>query len=282
MYRSPPPPSTDEDTVFLAAGFFDGENSAGRHFSISYKNITTATSSDPNSLATEELFRTISANNNWLTFPVTFVGVEKADYDATNASDYQFWFIFLREKLVTDDVIYSRLVRVCRNDPGSMATEEGGARHFSTFMKARIFCDKPSTLEFADTLDYVYNSISKSPNWPIWLLEYKSPIIQVGVSTETPAKNGIIGGGVASEAVTHVFLELLPRYCDLRPLLSFFNLVYTHSQLCLQWRRSLLWQQWVANETIVWIFHWSEVRLSFAVVFLHSIKPVTHFPKCRL
>ncbi|CAI8036885.1 Semaphorin-1A [Geodia barretti] len=41
-----------------------------------------------------------------------------------------------------------------------MATEEGGARHFSTFMKARIFCDKPSTLEFADTLDYVYNSIT--------------------------------------------------------------------------------------------------------------------------
>jgi hypothetical protein len=156
--------SNDEDTVFLAAGFFDGENSAGRHFSISYNNITTVTSSDPNSLATEELFRTISANNNWLTFPVTFVGVEKADYDVTkenqSPSDYQFWFIFLREKLVTDDVIYSRLVRVCRNDPGSMATEGGGAQHFSTFMKARIFCDKPSTLEFADTLDYVYNSIT--------------------------------------------------------------------------------------------------------------------------
>ena len=106
---------------------------------------------------------------------MTFVGVEKADYDVTtenqSPSDYQFWFIFLREKLVTDDVIYSRLVRVCRNDPGSMATEGGGAQHFSTFMKARIFCDKPSTLEFADTLDYVYNSISKSHLTPLFHLD---------------------------------------------------------------------------------------------------------------
>ena len=158
---------SDEDSVFLAAGFFDGESGAGRHFSISYRNITTATNSDPDSLATEELFRTISANNNWLTFPVTFVGVQRADYSVMNEqspSDYQFWFIFLREQLVTDNVIYSRLVRVCRNDPGSMATDGGAARHFSTFMKARIFCvrDKPTTLEFIDSLDFVYNSISES------------------------------------------------------------------------------------------------------------------------
>lgn len=154
--------SSDEDTVFLSAGFFRGDNGPGRHFSISYKNITTTTTSDPNTLSSDELFRTINANNNWLTFPVTFVGVEKADYEVPAGSppaNYQFWFILLREKLMTGDLIHSRLVRVCRNDPGSMSD---GDRHFTTFMKARIFCkkDKPSTLEFTDTLDFQYDSIT--------------------------------------------------------------------------------------------------------------------------
>ena len=154
----------------MAAGFFDGDNGAGRHFSIAYKNITMETPSDPDTLETMELFRTISANNNWLTFPVTFVGLERADYPVPQGqppADYQFWFIFLREKLVTDDVIYSRLARVCRNDPGSMATSDD-AHYFTTFMKARIFCrrDKPSSLEFTDTVDFVYNSISESPSHP--------------------------------------------------------------------------------------------------------------------
>jgi hypothetical protein len=52
-------------------------------------------------------------------------------------------------------------VRICRNDPGSQLTS-GGAKYFTTFMKARIFCqrDKPSGLQFTGTLDYIYNSIT--------------------------------------------------------------------------------------------------------------------------
>ena len=94
------------------------------------------------------------------------MGSHRADYSPTapagRNSDYQFWFLLLRENLVTDEVIYSRLVRICRNDPGSQLTS-GGAKYFTTFMKARIFCErkKPSSLEFTATLDYIYNSISK-------------------------------------------------------------------------------------------------------------------------
>ena len=79
----PPPPLSEYDSIYLSAGFFNGDAGAGRHFSISYKNITTATDSDPNTLETTELFRTISANNNWLRFPVTFVGLERADYNSS-------------------------------------------------------------------------------------------------------------------------------------------------------------------------------------------------------
>ena len=120
----------------------------------------------PSDLETTELFRTINDNNNWLRFPVTFVGVQKADYDPSTSptnreTDYQFWFVFLRENLVSGNVVYSRLVRICRNDPGS-DTSSGGANFFTTYMKARIFCkrDKPSSLEFTASLDFIYNSIS--------------------------------------------------------------------------------------------------------------------------
>ena len=159
---------TDSDPVYISAGFFPGDSGAGRHFSISYKNITLATPSDPGTLGTENLFQTINANNNWLRFPVVFVGAERADYSSASSpdqleADYQFWFIFLREKLVTDDVIYSRLARVCRNDPGSTLTSNG-APYFTTFMKARIFCErsKPPSFDSIHTLDYEYNSISES------------------------------------------------------------------------------------------------------------------------
>ena len=96
------------------------------------------------------------------------MGSYRADYavtaPATTASDYQFWFVFLRENLVSSEVIYSRLVRICRNDPGSTVTSADGANYFTTYMKARIFCerDKPSGLEFTGTLDYQYNSISET------------------------------------------------------------------------------------------------------------------------
>ena len=156
-------PDSTSDPIYLSAGFFEGSTGVGRHFSISYINVTLTTPSDPSTLETTELFRTINANNNWLRFPVTFVGSQKVDYSSTSsATDFQFWFVFLRENLVSGDVIYSRLVRICRNDPGSEMTS-GGARYFTTYMKARIFCkrDKPSSLEFTGTLDYIYNGISK-------------------------------------------------------------------------------------------------------------------------
>ena len=125
--------------------------------------------SDPTSLEMTELFRT----NSWLHFPVTFVGSYRADYSpvppASAASDYQFWFIFLRENSNSDvffqegfdsDVIYSHLVRICRNDQGSNSSSDS---FFNTFMKARIFCErnKPSGRASTNTLDYKYNSISE-------------------------------------------------------------------------------------------------------------------------
>ena len=126
------------------------------------------TPSDPGTLATADLFQTINANNNWLRFPVVFVGSERADYSPSSSptqreADYQFWFIFLRERVVTDDTIHSQLARVCRNDPGSTLTASG-ARYFSTIMKARIQCErsKPPTFDSIHTLDYQYNSISES------------------------------------------------------------------------------------------------------------------------
>ena len=120
--------------------------------------------SDPSNLETTELFRTIDNDNLWLRFPVTFVGSYRADYTpvapASVPSDYQFWFVFLRENFFDSDVIYSRLVRICRNDQGSNSSSDP---FFNTYMKARIFCerDKPSGRASTSTLDYQYNSISE-------------------------------------------------------------------------------------------------------------------------
>ena len=63
--------------------------------------------SDPETLGTDNMFQTINANNNWLQFPIVFVGAEKANHSPTPSptgleEDYQFSFIFLREKLITE------------------------------------------------------------------------------------------------------------------------------------------------------------------------------------
>ena len=150
--------------MYFSAGFYEGSNGLGRHFSISYQNITLTTPSNYSSLNTTEWFRTIEANTNWLRFPVTFVGFEKADYLSSRPQDYQFWFVLLRENSVSsDDIIYSRLVRICRNDKGSNNNSTEDTPFFTTYMKARIYCerDKPSGREFTGTLDYQYNSISE-------------------------------------------------------------------------------------------------------------------------
>ena len=49
-----------------------------------------------------------------------------------------------------------------QNDPGS-APDMTGARHFTTYMKARIYCERevPSGREFVGALDYQYNDISE-------------------------------------------------------------------------------------------------------------------------
>ena len=113
-------------------------------------------------LQTTELFSTISANNNWLRFRVTFVGTYRADYavtaPATTAYDYQFWFVFLRENLVSSDIIHSRLVRICRNNPGSTPTSAYDPHYFTMYIKARIFCER----EKSSGLDYQHNNISET------------------------------------------------------------------------------------------------------------------------
>jgi len=50
-----------------------------------------------------------------------------------------------------------------QNDPGSAADPMTGARHFTTYMKARIYCERevPTGREFTDSLDYQYNEISE-------------------------------------------------------------------------------------------------------------------------
>ena len=48
-----------------------------------------------------------------------------------------------------------------QNDPGSSPTT--GAKHFTTYMKARIYCERevPSGREFVGALDYQYNDMSE-------------------------------------------------------------------------------------------------------------------------
>jgi len=55
--------ASNSDSTYFTAGFFDGNNGAGRHFSLSYQNITF---SAPDTLQTTEQFRTITNNNFWL------------------------------------------------------------------------------------------------------------------------------------------------------------------------------------------------------------------------
>ena len=54
------------DTTYLTAGFFDGSNGIGLHFSISYQDITFSNPSDADTLTLTERFSTISDNNYWL------------------------------------------------------------------------------------------------------------------------------------------------------------------------------------------------------------------------
>ena len=133
-----------------------------RHFSLSYHNISVTL--DSSSEYITEISTAVSINDSWLIYPVSFVGVHRADYDPMPlqpASDYQFWFVFLRENYAESKTpaIQSQIVRICRNDPG---TGQGvGSSSFTTFLKARIFCQKerPSGRNFSGTLDYQYNSI---------------------------------------------------------------------------------------------------------------------------
>jgi len=50
-----------------------------------------------------------------------------------------------------------------QNDPGSNPDPVTGARHFTTYLKARIYCERevPTGREFVGALDYQYNDISK-------------------------------------------------------------------------------------------------------------------------
>ena len=73
MHMPPPPPThththltlagSGSDSTYFTAGFFSGQDGIGRHFSLSYQNVTV---SGPNTLQTAEQFRTIRNNNYWL------------------------------------------------------------------------------------------------------------------------------------------------------------------------------------------------------------------------
>ena len=65
LTQSPPHTLTasNSDSTYFTAGFFDGNNGAGRHFSLSYQDITF---SAPDTLQTTEQFRTITNNYFWL------------------------------------------------------------------------------------------------------------------------------------------------------------------------------------------------------------------------
>jgi len=56
-----------------------------------------------------------------------------------------------------------------QNDPGSTPGSMTGARHFTTYLKARIYCERevPTGREFVGALDYQYNDISKQKFLPI-------------------------------------------------------------------------------------------------------------------
>jgi len=56
--------SSSSDTTYFSAGFFAGNDGVGRHFSLSYQNISL--SAQTSTLTTTEQFRTIRSNNYWL------------------------------------------------------------------------------------------------------------------------------------------------------------------------------------------------------------------------
>ena len=208
------PQESLSDPIYFSAGFFQSNNGIGQNYTICYHNITV--NSGSSSLETTELFTT----NSWLNVLVTFVGSYQVDYSpvppASVASDYQFWFVFLRENL-NSDVTYSRLVRICRNDKGSNSSPDS---FFSTFIKARIFCerDKPSGRASISTLDYKYNSIS--------------------------------------ELCSCLFVCLPLNLCFCLPLnkkSQFVAHIFPYSKFCIQFFKSLLWR-WGLPEVAIWSF----------------------------
>ena len=50
-----------------------------------------------------------------------------------------------------------------QNDPGSDPDPQTGARHFTTYLKARIYCERevPPGREYTGALDYQYNEMSE-------------------------------------------------------------------------------------------------------------------------
>ena len=61
-----PPLDEPSDPTYLTAGFFDGSSGIGRHFSISYQNITFTDPVNPDTLTLTERFSTIRDNSYWL------------------------------------------------------------------------------------------------------------------------------------------------------------------------------------------------------------------------
>ena len=60
------------------------------------------------------------------------------------------------------NVMHVFVCKLCtQNDPGVSSLSLGD--HFTTFMKARIFCERevPPGRQFAGTVDYQYNEISE-------------------------------------------------------------------------------------------------------------------------
>ena len=201
--------------------------------------------SDPSTLETTELFKT----NLWVHFPVNFVGSYRVDYSpvpsASVDSDYQFWFVFLREKS-NSDIIYSRLVRICRNDRGSNSSSDSV---FNTFMKARIFCerDKPFGRASTSTLDYKYNSISE-----LFLC-------------------------ISACLYMICFCLSVSQY----RYHSFFSHIFPYSKFCIQFFKSLLWR-WGLPEAAIWSFLKPNVRTKCqaATHHLHLTSLSLPLPQC--
>ena len=59
--------------------------------------------------------------------------------------------------------IFPKMCFTLQNDPG-LTSSTGLGNHFTTFMKARIFCERevPPGRQFAGTVDFQYNEISES------------------------------------------------------------------------------------------------------------------------